>query len=177
MPTKKNSSKTLLANVLVSLLHKKSFQKISVNELCESANISRTAFYSNFEDKYQLLAYCINIKTEELNVLMEQHSPQEFLSIMLDYIQKEDRFFYNAFGSDLVDERGEILYQFFNQQITKILKEKSAQGIPLSGPIDVISSFYIGGLTSMVLRWIMSNYKLPKSELAACQYRLLKELF
>lgn len=52
---KKTNVKDLLMYTLTELLHKKFFQKITVNELCESAHVSRSAFYANFKDKYHLL--------------------------------------------------------------------------------------------------------------------------
>lgn len=171
---KKPPAKTILTEVLIDLLHKKSFRKISVNELCESAKISRSAFYANFEDKYQLLSYCLSEKAKELDVLMEHHSPQEFFLVMLDFIQKEDWFFSNIFGSDLSEELRDILYEFSNQHFTGILKDKVSMGLVLPGPIDTVASFYVDGLSSMILYWIRSNYKLPKEELASCQYRLLE---
>lgn len=173
---KKQPAKMSLINTLEILLQKKTFQKISVNELCELAEVSRSAFYANFEDKYQMLSYCLSEKTDELNTLMAQHPPQEFFTVMLDFIQEKDRFFYHTFGADFNEELGEILYQFFNQHFTKILKEKASTGFPLPGPIDAVAAFYIGGLTTMVFRWVKSNYKMSKKELAACQYHLLQDI-
>lgn len=45
---RKVSAKTVLMETLERLLHKKPFQKISVNELCEAALVSRSAFYANY---------------------------------------------------------------------------------------------------------------------------------
>ncbi len=90
---RKTSAKIVLMETLEELLHKKPFQKISVNELCESALVSRSAFYANFEDKYHLLACCLESKTQEANVLLETRSPEEFLTVILDFIQKNNRFF------------------------------------------------------------------------------------
>lgn len=36
--------------------------------------------------------------------------------------------------------------------------------------------FMLGGLTSITLRWIKSNYSVSREELADCQYLLLKDL-
>lgn len=174
--TSKLSAKTALINTLTDLLHKKSFQKISVNELCETASVSRSAFYANFEDKYHLFSCCLEEHVDELNALMENHSPEVFLTVVLDFFQQEKRFFYNIFGADLDEEVAEKLYQFFEKHLTTILQEKAKQGLVLPGPIEVVTSFYIGGLTSSTFRWIKSNYKLPKEELAACQYRMLKDI-
>ena len=63
---RKTSAKIVLMETLEELLHKKPFQKISVNELCESALVSRSAFYANFEDKYHLLACCLGLPVQPL---------------------------------------------------------------------------------------------------------------
>lgn len=177
MPTpKKNALKSLLAKAMRNLLYKKPFHKISVNELCETAAVSRSSFYVNFQDKYQLFSYCLDEGQEELDSLMKSHSPKEFLSLLLEFIQKESKFFYHAFGASYDEEITEILYNFFADRFTEILHEKVQEGAELSGPIEYVSAFYVGGLTSITLRWIKSNYSVSREELAACQYMLLKDL-
>lgn len=47
--TPKLSARATLIYTLTDLLHKKPFQKISVNELCETAGVSRSTFYANFD--------------------------------------------------------------------------------------------------------------------------------
>lgn len=174
--TKKGSAKELLSQTLIELLNKKSFQKISVNELCETAQISRSTFYANFEDKYQLFSFCLDQKHQELNELINSYDPKEFLTVILDFIQNEHNFFYNAIGSSFDAEIIEIFYHFFDAQLTNLFDHKVSNGYKLPGPVEAVSAFYIGGLNSMILRWIKSNYKIPKEELAACQYELLKDL-
>ncbi len=93
MMNNKLSARDTLMDTLEQLLHKKSFQKISVNELCESAGVSRSAFYANFEDKYHLLACCLDSTTDRLKELMATYFPEEFFTVTLDFIQKRDRFF------------------------------------------------------------------------------------
>ena len=91
--SRKIPARTALMNTLAELLHKKPFQKISVNELCETAQVSRSAFYANFEDKYHLFSCCLEAKGREMEKQMANHSPEEFLYVMLDFFQKENRFF------------------------------------------------------------------------------------
>lgn len=172
----RTTAKTTLLHAMEDLLHKKPFSKISVNELCEYAQISRSAFYSYYEDKYQLFSCCISEKHKTLNELKSLHQPRDFFAVMLDFIQTEKKFFYNAFGSSEDEEIKEIFYQFFYQEFSDLLDEKLRQGISLPGPVEIISAFYIGGLTNTVIRWIKSNYKFSKEELAECQYALLKDL-
>lgn len=47
-----------LVNTMFNLLKTKSFESITVQELCALSLIPRTTFYNYFEDKYDLLNYC-----------------------------------------------------------------------------------------------------------------------
>lgn len=55
------ASRTLysLQQSLLSLLSEKSFEEIAVGELCEKAMLPRATFYNYFDDKYDLLEYCM----------------------------------------------------------------------------------------------------------------------
>ena len=113
-------------------------------------------------------------KKEEIDALTETHSPEEFLTVILEFIQQENRFFFNTFASDPERETLDILYTSFEKHFVSLLKEREADGLVLPGPPEVVISFFIGGLATSTLRWIKSNYKIPKEELAACQHRLLE---
>lgn len=173
---KKLPVKTALAVTLEELLCRKPFHKISVHELCETAKVSRSAFYANFEDKYHLLSYCLSLMTDELDILIKQYSTQEFLIVMLDFIQKKSRFFYNAFGAEFNESVAEVLYQFFYEHLSESLNARTDLGLPLPAPAEIIAPFYIGGLVTIIFRWIKSNYKLPKEEFASHLYRLIKDI-
>ena len=53
--TKKN-----IRNALINLLQNTSFEKISVTELCQAAEVSRITFYTYYEDKYALVEEMYN---------------------------------------------------------------------------------------------------------------------
>ena len=56
----------LLKDSLFKLLSKKSFEDIRVNDICNLAMIHRTTFYHHFQDKYELLEFCIQDIEQEL---------------------------------------------------------------------------------------------------------------
>lgn len=63
------ASRTLLSlqNTMKSLLCKKSFEEITVGELCEMAMLPRATFYNYFDDKYDLLEYCFMTIRDQLD--------------------------------------------------------------------------------------------------------------
>jgi AcrR family transcriptional regulator len=56
----KGAQRTLEAfsGTMFELLSRKSFEEITVNELCQQSNYPRATFYNYFDDKYDLLNYC-----------------------------------------------------------------------------------------------------------------------
>ena len=51
---------------LLDLLAEMPFEKISLTDLCRVSMISRSTFYRYFEDKYDLLHYCVKMYIEGL---------------------------------------------------------------------------------------------------------------
>ena len=56
----KGAARTLAAfsSTMFELLSTKSFEEITVNEICEKSNYPRATFYNYFDDKFDLLNYC-----------------------------------------------------------------------------------------------------------------------
>ena len=176
MESKRTDTKTSLAQALFDLLSKKSFQKISINDLCEVCGIHRSTFYRHFEDKYQLLRFCFDEISKEMETRMESKPSKDFFVVMLDNCQKHEKLFFHLFETGMDEELSEIFYQFSSRHMLECLKEKESQGVLLPGPIDAMTAFYVGGFTNMVKRWIKSGYKMPKETLASCLYKLMKDI-
>ena len=49
-------TKKALSDAFISLLQEKRFEEITINELCEKAEIRRATFYKHYTDKFHFLA-------------------------------------------------------------------------------------------------------------------------
>lgn len=56
-----------LQQAMLMLLSAKSFEEIAVGELCEQAMLPRATFYNYFDDKYDLLEYCLRTARKQLD--------------------------------------------------------------------------------------------------------------
>lgn len=98
--TKNNLKQTLMA-----MLSKKSFEQITVKELCDTSNTSRITFYTHYRDKYDLIddisKDMIKIAQDEYKRLQEENnfckdpisSYCNFLDCILDMYYKNLQFF------------------------------------------------------------------------------------
>lgn len=174
----KNSPETkqILANTLQELLENKPFPKITVNEICAKSMVVRSTFYLHFQDKYELLSYCLNEISKELDELTKTHAPKDAFLVLLGKCQEKEKVFYNLFATELNEELLDMFYHFFGRYITMALEDKLSKGALLPGPVESITDFYVSGLVGMTFRWIKSGYKMPKETLASCQYRLMKDI-
>ena len=63
--------------MMFTLLSEKSFEEITVGELCKRANYPRATFYNYFEDKFDLLNYCWLWLTKEIHLEDYQYLPHD----------------------------------------------------------------------------------------------------
>ena len=143
-----------------SLLDKEPFEKISINEIAELANINRSTFYLHFVDKYALLDEYID---DLLKDLYEQsgillHTPEfseieHCLSIVLSCLyDKRDKF--------------RILFKkenspYFQPRFKAVISKIITQGAkPLSDSDALENEFTIqlkASALSGIIEWWLSN--------------------
>jgi AcrR family transcriptional regulator len=52
-------TRQLILQAFTELLHEKSFEEITIQEIADKATINRVTFYAHFQDKFELLEYTI----------------------------------------------------------------------------------------------------------------------
>lgn len=67
-------TKMLLQEALVELLQEKHISKISVTNLCETADVHRSTFYTHYTDQYDLLTQIQQEVLKNIQHYLEQHS-------------------------------------------------------------------------------------------------------
>ena len=89
----------LLKGALFSQLAALPFEQLTLTDICNTALISRSTFYRYFEDKYDLLHYCLGSMLDELGLnedvmyFTNRTSVRDFLLILLRLIG-ENRILY-----------------------------------------------------------------------------------
>lgn len=166
----------MLMSAMLRLLEKKRFMKITVNDICSEAMVSRSAFYVHFADKYELLFCCMEENFHRKQMEHSGLSPEKQMLGMLDDIQANRKLLHNLLQDNLSREILEMFERIIDMPIRERLSELSRAGVKLPGPPEFVASFYSGGIANIVLRWIREDFRTPREEIARCQSGILKLL-
>jgi AcrR family transcriptional regulator len=152
-------TRQLLRDALVSLILEKGYQKITVQNIIDRANIGRSTFYAHFRDKEDLLLSGFDELAHDLNRHMRSHEvnadEQGHLLHSLEFFIHADsnKELYKAMmesgGGDLVLD---IARQHMHDHIEAHLNQ-----IPFIGeeiPLVVITNFLAGSLLTMITWWL-----------------------
>jgi AcrR family transcriptional regulator len=169
-------TKQLLAAQLLHLLETQSFHKITVNDICKSALVSRSAFYIHFEDKYDLLRYCIETELQRWDAVMQTSDVDTFLVFTLNAILEKKKFYYNTLVAEPNPELTDIFQELFSRFFAARIQALQEKGRIMPGTVSVISAFYAGGMVCSTIQWIKNGFDLSIEEMAACQKSLLAGL-
>jgi AcrR family transcriptional regulator len=158
------------------MLENQSFKKITVNDICQHAMISRSAFYLHFGDKYDLLRYCVENEIKRWESAMQDGSIEEFLVFVLNAILEKKKFYYNTLVSEPSQEITDIFHRLFSGFISKRIERLKVKGKSFPGDTSVVSAFYAGGIVCSTVQWIRGGFAIPIDEMARCQKYMLREL-
>lgn len=165
-----------LSEALVALLEQKSFQKITINDICQQSMVSRSTFYLHFEDKYQLLAFCLEQEKDYLMGVLKETDPRSFIRSLLMAVKERERIYRNLLTADARTEILEILQDSMIRFIRDGLEESERQGVELAGPIPLLAVYYSNGLASMTIYWARNGFRYSVEEMTICSYNLLADI-
>lgn len=157
-------TRQLLRDALVSLILEKGYQKITVQDIIDRANVGRSTFYSHFRDKQDLLFSGFDELAHDLDRHMRlQDADEDDQEHLLHSLE----FFIHAYHNQelymAMTESGggellmEIARQHMQDHIEAHLKQLPSIGDEI--PLPVITNFLAGSLLTMIIWWL--EHKMP----------------
>lgn len=144
-------SRIALSNALIEIMNKKSFQKISIQEITDTAGLSRQIFYTNFKTKEDILKHSLKKLFEILDA--ENIENELFFSIYYRFWEKQKILLKPIFSQALDFLFLEKNMKYFIEHANYIFKFLN---VPKNDEIYVIG--YLSNLTYIMLRiWIIED--------------------
>lgn len=172
-----------LTDALLSTLKEKSFDDITVGELCKRAMIRRATFYKHFGDKYELYTFVIRSlqeQFEEDNVLeFDSTNPQSFYVEMIDrsfqLVEQNSDVFTSVI---MAGNSSKVLLDILSQEIEKdllqhLISDKKS-GVILPTAPELLASMITGALVNTMKWWVLNGKKMPREEIISVFTSLIK---
>ncbi|BBF43573.1 hypothetical protein lbkm_2261 [Lachnospiraceae bacterium KM106-2] len=157
--------KDCIAESLIKLSKNKSYEEITVKEICETAGIGRTTYYryfSNKDGKNRCLVEYTLSKWKDYCVGKEKQIAEDEGKLLFTYIYDSKEYFIWLSQNHLTN----VIFDVFYDSIGPILGEESS--------IAFIKSFIAGGIFGVVYNWIENEFA-EEPEVIYRKIELLKE--
>lgn len=164
-------SKKLIRESFIELLkEKKDINKISVKEIIDNADISKSTFYAHYQDIYAVLEEFENELIDEITSTIEEFFKDKkkdfdpYIRRLLFLFQENENFYSLFFKTDM--------YVRLVEKIKKIIKNELSKYIAKELPnvdkktINFTVSFFTNGITYLMVDYFKNNLDLSLDEVA-----------
>ena len=165
-------TRKLIQEAFVSLILEKRYDKITVQNIIDRADVSRSTFYAHFQDKEDLLASNFASYAAQWDHLDntkhtgKKESPHILHSLEFFRHANEAHEFHQAMfeggGAEVMLETGR---QHMMVDVQNHLLDLLPKGQDLDIPLPVITNFLAGGLLSVLVWWLKEKRPYPPEEI------------
>jgi AcrR family transcriptional regulator len=167
-------TKNALHEALMALILEKRYDKITVQDIIDRANVGRSTFYAHFLDKEDLLVQGLALFSDELqaHIATADHNEKEAGHLLHSgvFFQHANlhhdlyRAMQEGGGADVIFEAGR---RHLNQDIENHLGQLFPDDDKRAIPMPVITSFVTGAMLSVLNWWLDAGRPFPPEEIDA----------
>ncbi|MBQ7387454.1 MAG: TetR/AcrR family transcriptional regulator C-terminal domain-containing protein [Clostridia bacterium] len=167
-------TKKALSEAFFALLNEKPFEEITINELCERADVRRATFYKHYTDKFNFLTSVIKSLRDRFDTLIWKSEKPDttakyyvaYAKRVVGFITENEQIINNLMNSDLLPSCfGIIVEQNYIDTRDRLEKSTSA-GMKLCAPIETVAMMCAGGVAHTIYEWLAGGMKKDPDVLA-----------
>ncbi len=172
MDRRQRKTRQAIFSAFTGLLSQKSYNKITIQEIIEHADVGRTTFYAHFQTKDDLLkALCEELfghivvsamdTTHSHGLYSDSDAPASIFCHLLQHLQENDR---NILAL-LSCESSELFLRYFKQSLALLISQHFLNDYPRHNnlPEDFLVNHISGSFVDMVL-WRFNHQMPPHQE-------------
>lgn len=165
MDRRKQKTRKAIYNAFLSLLEKKRYHNIYIQEIIDLANVGRSTFYSHFETKDALLeSLCYELFDHVFKQDSSCNIPIE-LDNSLSFEQRAVHILHH-FKTSKKDMHGilrspdaQIFWINFSKYLRKLFEQKIEKANASNIPVDYLEDFYFNSFISCIKWWVKKGMK------------------
>lgn len=122
----------LLSRSLFALLEETPFEKLTLTQLCDHCLVPRSTFYRYFEDKYDLLYYCLqtffdSVRLDRDVIYLKEGKGHKFIAKLIHVLEENRTSFQKIYRTNrngvFMDILRNYLMQIFEQTVDELTQE------------------------------------------------------
>jgi AcrR family transcriptional regulator len=150
-------TKDLLRGALLSLIKEKGYERITVQEIIDRADVGRSTFYAHFRDKEDLLVYGLEELREPFTSATGGNSRRQGTDASPSLTVFEHFATYHDVWKAMAGRRGaEVFVRYLHEFLTELVRDQfraRAPHGPTQVPVDALVEFAVSTLLGLGMRW------------------------
>jgi AcrR family transcriptional regulator len=175
-----------LRQALIALLEERGFDSITVNDLCDRADLNRGTFYNHFRDKENLLAVLEDEVMADIAALQERMqrisladmlayrvagTPLPLLVDLFDYLREQSDFLHAVLGPGGDARFAPRLREAVCENLVQNILHEKYRTNPTAF-VDYYVAFYASAYLGIITRWIERGTLETSEDMARIAMRL-----
>ena len=161
-----------LHHALISLILKKNYEAITVQEICDSANVGRSTFYTHYTSKDDLHQRGIEnlrrVLSDGRSDALADHGDirgrsLSFSRTLFEHARDRNDLFRALAGS----RGGTVALDTIRRIISDVVRDELAETADKSMPRELIVQFVVGAYMAVLTWWLDGGAKLPPERMEA----------
>lgn len=155
-----NITKKALAEALKELMEEKTFEKITIGDICERCEMNRKSFYYHFRDKYDLVNWIFD---SELIAAVQQEDYEDTWLLFMDVC----RFFYdnrNFYRKALCIKGQNSFFDHFRELLLSIIANSLKDMLGGEEISEFQTDFFADAFVMAFKRWILEYNTMSPEE-------------
>ncbi len=152
-----------LSDTLIALIQEKRYEAITVQDICDRANVGRSTFYAHYQDKDDLLASNFSDAMKSLAQPFTYRDGQLIFPLMplFEHVQSHQELYKALLWSGGMDVLLRAGQKQWSQQIEQYMKALMKDGQQPAVPIPVIAEYVAGSLQTLLFWWLERKMPYP----------------
>jgi AcrR family transcriptional regulator len=171
-----------LREALLALIAEKGYDRVTVQDVLDRADLGRATFYAHFRDKDDLLASGFEELRETLRAAMALYEREEIeppaegfetSHALFEHVAAHRQLYRALVGS----RAGGLVLRDAREQLVALTREHLERVIVARGgtrpvPVEILAEYTVGALLGMLTSWLDNGTPYPARQMAATFERL-----
>ncbi len=155
-------TRRLLHEACIALILEKGWDRFSVQDVCDRADVGRSTFYTHFADKEELLLSGFDMLKPAMRALGEGKGPLGFALPLIEHAAENQRLFRALVGK----RSGVVVQRRFREIVLELVAEDLAH-LPAGKKRDTAVHAVAGAFLELLMWWIDGRTSLDAKDIGA----------